>query len=184
MPAPPISNTVVQQDLPTAFSTVGNWLSVAGWAIDLRSTSGTGVNLVQVWAYPNPGAGAAPFALGNATYGRSRPDVGAAFGARYANSGFQLDMVGMNPGVYDIVTIARNTITGTVDTARVKRVTVYPEVMIMVVARERASAAGFRGQRLDDRPHAAGNNSGICDPSMRISVGAIGDDWKPPICQG
>jgi hypothetical protein len=131
--APPPSNTVVTIDMPTSFSSVGNVLSVGGWAIDTRPSTGTGVNLVQVWAYPNPGNGQQPFVLGNAQYGRLRNDIAAAFGnIRYRNSGFQLDVPGMQPGVYDIVTMARNTINGAIDTTRVTRVTVDPTVLIVV----------------------------------------------------
>lgn len=163
MPAPPISNTVVQQDLPVANSVANRWLSVSGWALDLRSTTTTGVDLVQVWAFPNPGSGAAPMLLGNAQYGRSRPDVGAALGSRYTNSGFHLDVLGLQAGLYDVVTIARNTITGTVDTARVKRVTVDPFIVIAVDYPANGSTVGTSftiGGWTIDRS-ATGSTSGI-----------------------
>jgi hypothetical protein len=163
--APPLSNTVVQQDLPVAASTVGTWLTMAGWALDLRSTSGTGVNLVQAWAFPNPGSGAMPFVLGNAPYGLSRADVGAAFGSRYTNSGYRLDVVGMNPGVYDIVVMARSSITGFIETSRVKRVTVFPEVMVMVdTPVNGGSATGnflLQGWTIDRRQPQGQNSSGV-----------------------
>ena len=130
---PPPSGTIVNIDMPSSFGRADNWLSVGGWAIDVRPSSGTGVDLVQVWAYPNPGSGAQPRILGNAQYGRSRNDVAGAFGnTRFRNSGFHLDVTGMQPGVYDIVTLARNTVNGAIDTARVRRVTVDPTIPIVV----------------------------------------------------
>lgn len=130
---PPANGTVVNMDLPVSFSTVNRWLSVGGWAIDLRGGTGTGVDLVQVLAYPNPGSGRQPLMLGNAQYGRIRDDVATAFrNSRFRASGFHLDVIGMEAGVYDIVTLARNTLTGTIDTARVKRVTIDPAILITV----------------------------------------------------
>jgi hypothetical protein len=131
--APPPSGTVVTMDMPTSFSTVNRWLSVGGWAIDMRATTGTGVDLVQVLAYPNPGSGQQPLMLGNAQYGRARDDVATAFrNSRFRPSGFHFDVMGMQPGAYDIVTLARNTVNGAVDTARVKRVTIDPATLITV----------------------------------------------------
>ena len=130
---PPPSGTVVNMDMPVSFSTVNRWLAVGGWAIDLRGGSGSGVDLVQVLAYPNPGSGQQPLMLGNAQYGRTRNDVATAFGnTRFRNSGFHIDVIGMEAGVYDIVTLARNTLSGTIDTARVKRVTIDPAILITV----------------------------------------------------
>jgi hypothetical protein len=133
--APAPSGTVVNLDEPVSFSTVNRWLSVAGWAIDMRATTGTGVDLVQVLAYPNPGSGQQPIMLGNAQIGRVRDDVASAFrNSRFRTAGFHIDVMGVQPGVYDIVTLARNTVNGAVDTARVKRVTIDPAVLITVDA--------------------------------------------------
>jgi hypothetical protein len=161
---PPPSNTIVNMDMPASFSTVNSWLAIGGWALDLRPGTGTGVDLVQVWAYPNPGSGAQPIMLGNAQYGRTRQDVATAFrNSRFRASGFHMDVMGMQPGVYDIVTIARNTTTGTIDTARVKRVTVDPAVVITVDnPLNGASATGsfmVGGWAIDKR--ATGSTSGI-----------------------
>ena len=61
-------------------------LEVRGWAIDGNATSGTGVDAVHVWAYPRL---AAAVFLGAATYGLSRPDVGANHGAQIHRLGVQ-----------------------------------------------------------------------------------------------
>jgi hypothetical protein len=63
-------------DVPAGNATVHRTFTVAGWAVDLLAPSGPGVDVVHVWAYPNPGSGADPIFGGAATYGGSRPDVG------------------------------------------------------------------------------------------------------------
>ena len=119
---------------PTMNSTVTSWLSAAGWALDLRSPGGPGVDVVQVWAYPNPGSGAQPLFLGNAPYGRARPDVGALFGSKFTNSGFHLDVMGMAEGMYDIVVLPRSTVSGAFELARVSRVIIRPSIVMTVDA--------------------------------------------------
>jgi hypothetical protein len=82
---------------------------VAGWAADLGSATGAGVDVVHVWAYPTDGS--APILVGTTTTGLSRPDVGAAFGApRYGNSGFNLTG-SLPPGFYTLVVFAHSTVT-------------------------------------------------------------------------
>jgi hypothetical protein len=51
-----------------------------------------------------------------ATYGLSRPDVGAIFGARFTNSGYTLTAP-LDPGRYTIAAFARSTATGAFDNA-------------------------------------------------------------------
>jgi hypothetical protein len=109
-------------EAPTS-STVGSTFVISGWALDLRATSGSGVNTVHIYAYPNPGSGAAPFFLGVATP-VSRPDVGAFFGSNFTNSGYRLTAAGLSPSTYDIVVFARSTITMTFAINRAVRVTV------------------------------------------------------------
>jgi hypothetical protein len=121
--APP-SQSVLMVDRPGSGSVLPSDLFLSGWSIDLASTSGTGVDAVHVYAYPNPGSGAAPVFLGVASYGGSRPDVGAAYGARYANSGFSLPVVGLAPGVYDLGFYGRSTVTGTFNVFQTRRVTI------------------------------------------------------------
>jgi hypothetical protein len=82
------------------------------------------VDALHVWAFPNPGSGTPPIFLGVAQYGVSRPDVGAAFGAQYTNSGFNLTAGTLAPNTYDIVVYARTTASGTFETYGVARVVV------------------------------------------------------------
>ena len=97
--------------------------TVAGWAIDVASTSGTGVDAVHVWAYPNPGSGQPPIFLGVATYGGQRADVGGIFGSRFGPSAYSLAVNSLTRGVtYDIVVYARSTVSNSFDNWRVVRV--------------------------------------------------------------
>ena len=106
----PPSDPVMALDGPVSDSTVGNIVTVIGWAIDREATTGAGVDAVHVWAYPNDGS--APQLLGAAVYGFSRPDVGGAFGSQFGNSGYRLTVT-IDPGTYMFVAFARSTVTGT-----------------------------------------------------------------------
>ena len=69
-------------DTPADGSQVTQPFTIAGWAVDLASLVGTGVDVVHVWAQPGA-AGSAPIFLGSATYGAARPDIATLFGARF-----------------------------------------------------------------------------------------------------
>ena len=162
-PAPPITGGAAAIGLPAPNARVRTWLSVGGWAVDVRSTSGPGMDVVQVWAYPNPGSGQQPLFLGNAQYGIARQDVANAFGnARYRNSGFYMDVMSMPAGVFDIVALARSTVTRSWEIARVQRITVDPAVLIEIDAPTQgstvASSFTLSGWALDRR---SSSNSGI-----------------------
>ena len=72
----PPSDPVMNLDSPANPATVGPVFQVSGWAFDRAASSGTGVDYVHVYAYPNPGSGQAPIFLGAAAYGQARGDVG------------------------------------------------------------------------------------------------------------
>jgi glucose/arabinose dehydrogenase len=109
-------------DIPAPGATVARPFRIAGWALDRAAASGTGVDVIDVWAYPIAGGG--PIYLGGASYGGSRPDVGGVFGSQFTNSGFNLTATVAAPGGYDIVVFARSTVAGTFNNARVVRITV------------------------------------------------------------
>lgn len=121
---------VMSVDAPGQGTLVWPIFTVAGWAADLRAPSGTGVSTVHVYAYPNPGSGTPPVFLGAATYGGSRPDVGALFGSRFTNSSYGLAVGSLTPGTYDIAAYARSTVSGTFNNARTARITIGPLVTI------------------------------------------------------
>jgi hypothetical protein len=97
-------------------------LLVAGWAVTGGATAGTGVDAVHVYA--QPAGGGAPIFLGAASYGAPRPDIAAAFGPQFTNSGFALIVTGLAPGVYQLQVFARSTVTGGFDDVRLVSITV------------------------------------------------------------
>jgi hypothetical protein len=108
-------------DTPQAGATAGAF-TIAGWAIDLAATAGTGVDAVHVWAHPVTGA--SPIFLGAASYGEGRPDIGALFGAQFTGASFSLPVAGLAPGTYDVVVYPHSTVAGDFRGAQVVRVTV------------------------------------------------------------
>ena len=115
---------------PEAVITDGGF-GVAGWSIDRNvegvSPSGTGIDALHIYAYPNPGSGTPPIFLGLATLGTSRPDVASVYGSRYANSGYSLIVnraaLGLTPGVYSIAVHAHSSVSNSFNNIAVVRVT-------------------------------------------------------------
>ena len=104
-------------DVPGAESTIAaRSFGVSGWAIDRSAPSGTGIDTLHVYAYPNPGSGQAPVFLGVASVGIARSDIAQMYGSRYLNSGYVVnvsaDSAGLAPGAYDIVVWAHSAATG------------------------------------------------------------------------
>jgi N-acetylneuraminic acid mutarotase len=106
----PASRPAMAIDAPAPSQQVASALEVSGWTLDLGAASGTGVDAVHVYVFPNNGAGAPMFA-GQATYGLARPDVGAIFGAPFTNCGYHLTVSGLSPGAYLLAVIAHSTVT-------------------------------------------------------------------------
>jgi hypothetical protein len=111
-------------DLPSSNRTfaAGERIVLAGWAIDLDTDIGTGVDTLHVWAYP--ATGEAPRWVGVATYGGERPDVGAIFGDQFTESGYGIRVRGLEPGTYDLAVFAWSTVQNRFVPAKVVRVTV------------------------------------------------------------
>jgi hypothetical protein len=109
---PPSPPHLAVLDAPANNQTVTQPFILGGWAIDARAPTGTGVDTVHVWAWPANGG--APIFCG-ASYGGSRPDVGALYGARFTNSGFTIQVRGLPQGVYTFVASAHSTFTNTFD---------------------------------------------------------------------
>lgn len=119
---PPISVPRMAVDFPTPGLTQSMNITVTGWAIDLAGGSGSGVDMVHVWAYPV--AGGTPIFVGAAAYGFGRGDVAAAFkSARFMASGFALQ--GTVPrGDYNLVVFAHSQLTQTFNNVAVVRIRV------------------------------------------------------------
>jgi hypothetical protein len=115
----PVSSPVMSLDSPVNNATVQGEFILGGWAIDLGAPTGSGVDALHVWAWPTTGA--APTWVGAFSTGGARADVGAAFGAQFAPSGFTT-LVTLQPGTWDLVVYARSTVSGTFNNSRVARV--------------------------------------------------------------
>jgi glucose/arabinose dehydrogenase len=141
-------------NLPTHFT-------LSGWALDLAASSGTGVDTIHVWAYPNPGSGTPPVFLGAAAYGTSRPDVGAAFGAQFTNTGYSLAVSNLAVGVYQLVVFAHSTVSGIFDNAAAVNVTVTADAQMFIDAPAAGTAMRpflVRGWAID---RGAGTGAGV-----------------------
>ena len=87
--------------------------AITGWAIDQSAASGTGIDSVHVWVYPDPGSGTAPIFVGLATYGTPRSDVAALYGPRFTNSGFTISVNGLARGhTYQFALFPHSAVTG------------------------------------------------------------------------
>ncbi len=67
---PPASNPFMALDAPVSGALLTVPFIAAGWAIDAGAPTGTGIDQVDVWAYPRAGGGSV--FLGTATWGGSR----------------------------------------------------------------------------------------------------------------
>jgi hypothetical protein len=128
-----VSRPMMWIDSPGANATLAQPFTIAGWAIDAGATSDAGVDVVDVWAYPNPGSNTAPSFVGSATYGGARPDLASAFGAQFLNSGYSLTVRGLTPGVYQFAVFARSRISGTFNDVRLVTATVTGALPRMAV---------------------------------------------------
>ena len=117
-PVPAPTNPLMSIDAPGPNATLQQPFAMGGWAVDAGSATDSGVSTVHVWAYPNPGSGAAPIFVGAAAYGGARPDLGAWLGARFTNSGFNLLVSGLAPGRYQFNAFALSKVTGTFNNMR------------------------------------------------------------------
>jgi hypothetical protein len=132
-PAAAVGSPEMALDEPLDGSHAGSHVRVSGWAIDLGATDGgTGVSAVHVWAYPNPGTGAAPIFLGAAQYGAARPDLAALYGDDMRASAFSLDVHGLQAGTYLIAAFALSTVTGTFNQVRTATFAVEPDTHLMI----------------------------------------------------
>ncbi|HEY3062694.1 MAG TPA: Ig-like domain-containing protein [Chloroflexota bacterium] len=93
-------------DAPLDGALVETPLEISGWAIDSGSSSGSGVDRVQVFLDGT--------LLADAQYGQPRPDIGAAFGARFEPSGWStgFDPRPLPAGAHRLEVRARSTVDG------------------------------------------------------------------------
>jgi N-acetylneuraminic acid mutarotase len=116
-------NPLMTIDTPANGASPTRPFLLAGWAVDLDSTSGPGVDAVHVWAYPTSGA---PIFVNIGTLNFARGDVGAIFGTRFTNCGYNVAITSANlpAGTYLLAVYAHSTVTGTFNQVRTVTVTV------------------------------------------------------------
>jgi len=115
---------------PLSFSPTDS-IKIGGWAIDKNSTTGTGIDAVHIYLDGPAGSGKL---LGGATYGVRRPDVGAAFGERFTNSGYEFtwNTKGLT-GPHTLYIYARSPVYGwTLSTKKVNINAPSPDVAIAI----------------------------------------------------
>ncbi len=119
-------------DSPSAAHVVKQPFTLSGSAVDLGTVRGpgrtTGVDLVQIYAYP--GTSTTGIFLGQATYGSARPDIGSTLGTQFANSGFSRLVTGLAPGPYRLVAFARSIVTGAFSAATLNVNIDLPEIAL------------------------------------------------------
>ena len=132
---------VVQIDAPTPGATVTQPFTLSGWAADMTSPSGTGVDMVRIIAVRADGT---TLALGNAMYGASRPDVAQYFNQPVLAPGFGMTITGLPAGRYTLLAEARSTATGLFERSASVGVTVSgtPPIGVLDTPLAGASVAG------------------------------------------
>jgi glucose/arabinose dehydrogenase len=101
---------LVRLEIPQNGALLRQPFVVSGWALDPDATGGTGIDQLQVWAYPF--AGGTPIFAGMVVSGASRPDVAAVYGAQFETSGFGHLVTRVPPGRYYLLAIGRVIATG------------------------------------------------------------------------
>lgn len=125
-----VSNGLVAVDTPAPNQVLRSSFAVGGWAIDMGAPSGTGVDAVQFYLFPN---GAGPGVLvGQGSYGAARPDVGALFGSRFTNSGYNFIVTGVAPGAYALGVYAHSTVTNAYSLVRMVPFTVVATTLMSI----------------------------------------------------
>ncbi len=116
-----LNDPLMAINTPGDRETVPERFLVAGWALDRAAATGSGIDAIHVYAFPDEGP--AVF-LGVARLGVPRSDVANVFGAPFRDSGYELMVSGLPHGHYRIVVFARSAVSQTFDDARVASVTV------------------------------------------------------------
>lgn len=120
----PDPRPVAAIETPVNGATVSQPFVIRGWAIDANARERTGIELVNVYAYPLPGAEADAAFLGRARYGDRRDEVAQQYGARFEPSGFTLEASGLRPGRYRLAVFVRSAVGRTRDPVWTAEVTV------------------------------------------------------------
>jgi hypothetical protein len=128
-----VSAPVMFIDTPTAGQTVTSAFEVGGWALDAGAPTGTGVDAVALYVFPNDGAAPGVY-IGQGSYGGARSDVGTVFGTRFSKSGYHFTITGLGPGQYLVAVIAHSTVTAGYSIVRTVHVTVSATALMSIDA--------------------------------------------------
>jgi endonuclease/exonuclease/phosphatase family metal-dependent hydrolase len=82
------ASPIVWVDTPAQNAGVASSFYISGWTLDFASTSDSGVGQLHAWAIPVSGGDPIFVGVMSAV---TRPDVAAAFGARYRQAGFWIN---------------------------------------------------------------------------------------------
>ena len=105
---------LIHTDNPLVGQQVQPPFILRGWAIDKDSTSGPGVNAIQVWAVSQ--SSSAQYNLGWVPVGvENRTEVASAHGSNFLASGFNAKVAHIPPGGYTLVLFAFSTVTNTTE---------------------------------------------------------------------
>jgi hypothetical protein len=184
-----VRNTgIVWIDTPAVSQTVTSAFEIGGWALDPTAPSGTGVDGIQCWIFPNDGL-APPVFIGKGSYGWARSDVGAAFGSRFTNSGFHFTVTGMMPGQFMVAIFAHSTVTNSYSSIQMVHVTVSANVLMSIdipsaEATISGASIGVSGWAIDragtsgtgvDMIHVyAVHNPGSGEPPIFMGIATLG----------
>jgi glucose/arabinose dehydrogenase len=103
-----LAGPMLRIDAPSAGTTIAQPFDIGGWALDLRATSGTGVDAIHVYAYPASGGPPVFVGFGSPS---SRPDVAAIFGSHFLNSGYNTTVRALPTGTYTLVVWVHSSVT-------------------------------------------------------------------------
>jgi len=108
----PIENIDSPPDQPDPGNTVAGKLTISGWAIDQASSSGTGVDRVDIYADSQAGPGHS--AIASISNFSPRPDVANVYGSQFLNSGYSttIDINGWANGTHTLYVYEHSTISG------------------------------------------------------------------------
>ena len=127
----PVSTIQMAVDSPgagTLYRTTDT-IPLNGWVVDRGASSGTGVDALHIYAFPN--AGGPPTFLASVTAFTSRTDVGGLLGTQFSNSGFSASASGLPAGTYTINFYPHSTVTNAYATPKSITVTVASALPLM-----------------------------------------------------
>jgi hypothetical protein len=123
-------------DSPADGAAVAGSVTVVGWAVDAAAGGGEGAGVERVRIFVDGAY------QGDAEHGTVRPDVAAAYGARFAGAGwaYHLDLAALDLGPHSIEAVVRSTVSGE-EAVYARRVNVAPNAVAGAGAAAPAPAA-------------------------------------------